>query len=341
MTVLDVVGVARFRWEAALLATAAIWGATYVLVHDAVADMAPSAFLAYRFTAAALLLAPACLSTSRRPRMSTVVAGALLGCVLFCAYGLQTVGLQYTGASQAAFVTGLMVVFTPLLGTVLLRQRLRAGPVVAAVSAVPGSALLTLSAVEPNIGDLYVLGCALAFAVHLLLLGHQTARHNPWQLTVVQLATVGLLSLLWSGAAGELAMPHSATAWTALLVTAILASAVAFVIQTAAQRVVSPAGTALILTMEPVFAALTGQLTGERVEPHRWAGAALVLTSMLACATHQPAPSRPARAGFTRGENLADELAPAADADFVEDPLSHTGPARPAARTRSRHRRQR
>jgi drug/metabolite transporter (DMT)-like permease len=276
-----------------LLGIAAIWGATYALVHDAVIDMAPSAFLAYRFSVAALLLAPACVSAGR-PRMSTVVAGALVGSVLFCGYGLQTVGLQYTGASQAAFVTGLMVVLTPLLGAVALRQRLRRRPVAAAALAVPGLGLLTLGTIAPNVGDLFVLGCAFAFAVHILLLGQHTARHDPYQLTVVQLTTVGLLSLLWSGATDELVMPHSLKAWVALLVTAILASALAYVIQTAAQRVVSPPRTAMILTMEPVFAALTGQISGESVEPHRWAGAGLLLISMLACASSQR-PSRHAQ----------------------------------------------
>jgi drug/metabolite transporter (DMT)-like permease len=280
------------RWEIALVGVAAIWGATYVVVRDAITEIEPSTFLAYRFTAAAVMLAPVCMTSGRQRSLPTVGTGAILGTVLFVAYGLQTVGLQHTGASQAAFITGLMVVLTPLLSTVLLGEPLRSVPTLAAVLAVPGLGLLSLNRMQLHSGDLLVLGCAVALAVHLLLLGHHAPRHDPYLLAVAQLATVGLLSLAWAGAASDLAMPRTADLWIALIITATLASAAAFAVQTIAQRVVPPTRAALILALEPVFAAITGHLTGEHLQSHRWGGAALILVSTLVISG---APSHPSR----------------------------------------------
>ena len=281
-----------------MVAVAVVWGGTYVVVQDAVAEVPPGTFLAYRFSAAALLLAPLCARRIPRrhlpPGTSAVLPGVVLGCVLFAAYALQTVGLQHTGASQAAFITGLMVVITPVIAGVLLRERVQSGTATAVVLAVTGLGLLSMQRMEFRAGDLLVLGCAFALAVHLLLLGQHAPRHDPYVLAVVQLATVGVLSLGWSLAAGRMTLPASPKVWIALGITATIASAAAFAVQTAAQRVVSPTKTALILTMEPVFAAITGHLTGERLTTHRWAGAALMLFSMLLVTITQRAADRPA-----------------------------------------------
>jgi drug/metabolite transporter (DMT)-like permease len=276
-------GLGAFRWELALVAVTAVWGSTFVLVRDAVAQIPPFTFVAYRFLAAAVLLAalrPPRLAAGGRPGL--LAAGALAGLALFAGYGFQTVGLQYTTASNAGFITGLAVVLTPLLGGLVLRQSPGRWPVTGALLAAVGLALLSLQTLEVRRGDALVLGCAVAFAAHILLLGRFAPRFSSYPLAVVQLGTAGLLALGWAAVAGDLVVPGSAEIWVALAITSVAASAGAFLIQTRAQREVSPTRTAVILTMEPVFAGLFGfLLAGDRLSGRGWFGAGLIVGGML------------------------------------------------------------
>jgi drug/metabolite transporter (DMT)-like permease len=270
-----------------MVAVTAVWGSTFVLVRDAVTRVPPFTFIAYRFLAAALLLAairPRLALGGRGdvPGLGPLGAGAVIGVALLCGYGFQTVGLQYTTASNAGFITGLSVVLTPLLGAVLLRQAPGRWPVTGACVAAIGLAFLSLQRLEVRQGDALVLGCAVAFAVHILLLGRYAPRLDTYRLAVVQLATAGLGALAWAGVAGDLVVPASGDVWLALAITSVAASAGAFLIQTRAQREVSPTRTAVIFTMEPVFAGLFGfLLAGERLSARGWLGAGLILVGML------------------------------------------------------------
>ena len=294
-------GVGAYRWELAMVAVTAVWGSTFVLVRDAVAQIPPFTFIAYRFQAAALLLtairprlALGWSGADSRPggdggpgtagggRLGPLAAGAVIGAVLVAGYGFQTVGLQYTTASNAGFITGLSVVLTPLLGALLLRQAPGRWPVTGACVAAVGLALLSLQRLEVRQGDALVFACAVAFATHILLLGRYAPRLSTYRLAVVQLATAGLLALIWAALAGDLAVPASAEVWVALAITSVAASAGAFLIQTRAQREVSPTRTAVIFAMEPVFAGLFGfLLAGERLSGRGWLGAGLILAGML------------------------------------------------------------
>jgi drug/metabolite transporter (DMT)-like permease len=294
-------GVGAYRWELAMVAVTAVWGATFVLVRDAVAQVPPFAFVAYRFLAAALLLAAirprlALGGPGRERGLGPLGAGVAIGVALFCGYGFQTVGLQYTTASNAGFITGLSVVLTPLLGAVLLRQAPGRWPVTGACLAAVGLALLSLQRLEVRRGDALVLGCAFAFAAHILLLGRYAPRLDTYRLAVVQLATAGLLALAWAAVAGDLVVPATADVWVALAITSVAASAGAFLIQTRAQREVSPTRTAVIFTMEPVFAGLFGfLLAGERLSGRGWLGAGLILAGMLIAELGGRLPATPGR----------------------------------------------
>jgi drug/metabolite transporter (DMT)-like permease len=302
-------GLGAYRWELALVAVTAVWGSTFVLVRDAVAQVPPFTFIAYRFLAAALLLVAVRprLLVAVRPRLAVgrqpglLAAGALAGLALFAGYGFQTVGLQYTTASNAGFITGLAVVLTPLFAGLLLRQSPGRWPVVGALLAAVGLALLSLQRLEVRQGDALVLGCAVAFAAHILLLGRFAPRFSSYRLAVVQLGTTGLLALVWAAVAGDLGVPGSAEVWVALAITSVAASAGAFLIQTRAQREVSPTRTAVILAMEPVFAGLFGfLLAGDRLSGRGWLGAGLIVAGMLVAELggRQPAgPGRPQPAG--------------------------------------------
>jgi drug/metabolite transporter (DMT)-like permease len=289
-------GVGAYRWELAMVAVTAVWGSTFVLVRDAVAQIPPFAFIAYRFLAAALLLAAV------RPRLAAggqpglLAAGAAAGLALFAGYGFQTVGLQYTTASNAGFITGLSVVLTPLLAALLLRQPPGRWPVAGALVAAAGLACLSLQRLEVHRGDALVFGCAVAFATHILLLGRFAPRFASYRLAIVQLATAGLAGLAWAGVAGDLAAPGSVEVWVALAITSVVASAAAFLIQTRAQREVSPTRTAVIFTMEPVFAGLFGfLLAGERLSGRGWLGAGLILAGMLMAELGGRLPAAPGR----------------------------------------------
>ena len=307
-------GVGAYRWELAMVAVTAVWGSTFVLVRDAVAQVPPFTFIAYRFLAAALLLtavrprlALGWSGADSRPggggpgldgrgRLGPLAAGVVIGVALVAGYGFQTVGLQYTTASNAGFITGLSVVLTPLLGALLLRQAPGRWPVTGACVAAVGLALLSLQRLEVRRGDALVFACAVAFATHILLLGRYAPRLSTYRLAVVQLATAGLLALVWAGLAGDLAVPASAQVWVALAITSVAASAGAFLIQTRAQREVSPTRTAVIFTMEPVFAGLFGfLLAGDRLAGRGWLGAGLILAGMLTAELGGRLPAAPGR----------------------------------------------
>jgi drug/metabolite transporter (DMT)-like permease len=296
-------GLGAYRWELALVAVTAVWGSTFVLVRDAVAQIPPFTFVAYRFLAAALLLA------AIRPRLAAggqpglLAAGALAGLALFAGYGFQTVGLQYTTASNAGFITGLAVVLTPLFAGLLLRQSPGRWPVLGALLAAVGLALLSLQSLEVRQGDALVFGCAVAFAAHILLLGRYAPRFSSYRLAVVQLGTTGLLALVWAAVAGDLMVPGSAEIWVALVITSVAASAGAFLIQTRAQREVSPTRTAVILAMEPVFAGLFGfLLAGDRLSGRGWLGAGLIVAGMLVAELGGRQPVGPGRPRTNGGQ---------------------------------------
>ena len=270
--------------QAALVGIAAVWGLTFVMVQDAIAVLPTMAFLAYRFGSAAVLVAVIFRDRLRGLGAGGWRAGALMGLFLTAGYVFQTLGLEHTSASNAGFITGLMVVFTPVLGAVFLRQHL---PAVAwAAAAVSAAGLYLLSGAGGGLelrGDGLVLLCAVAFAAHILVTDRAVGGRDVGALLVVQLSVVGLICLVVAAGAGQLEVPRGLTVWSALLVTSLVASALGFFVQTYAQRNAPPARTALILASEPTFAGLFGfLLAGERLGAVSWLGAVLILAAILA-----------------------------------------------------------
>lgn len=270
--------------ELALVGVCAIWGATFVMVQDAVAELPVLSFLAWRFLAAAAIVA---LLFGRRLGAlgrAGLRAGLLMGALLTAGYILQTFALQHTSASNVGFLTGLFTPLTPLLAALVLRRPAGRVALGAALAASAGVALLSGVGGELHaLGDGLAVGCALAFALHILATDRGVAGHDPAALLAVQLATCGGVCLLAAAATGELRAPSTSTVWTALAVTAVLASALAFFVQSAAQRYASPARTALILATEPAFAGLFGWLVaGDRLTLAGWCGAALILAAIVA-----------------------------------------------------------
>ena len=276
-----------------LLAVTVVWGSTFVVVQAAVAHFGVMSFLTWRFVAAGGLLAVLRPRALVRLGARGWAQGAVLGAALAGGYVLQTFGLRYTSAAESGFLTGLQVVATPLLAWALLRQRPAPRAVVATMVAAAGLGVMSLRSLSFGTGEALTLASAVLFAVQIVGLSRWATRRDAYGLATVQLLTVALGCSVSSLGQG-LEVPRSAGVWGAVLLTAVAATAVAFVVQTWAQSQLSSTRTALVLTMEPVFAAITAWTAGQRVGLAVLAGGGLVVAAMLLV---DALPARPARVG--------------------------------------------
>jgi len=271
----------RHAAEAALVGIAAVWGLTFVMVQDAVSRLPVLAFLGYRFTAAALIVGVLFRQELRGLSPAGRRVGLGMGLFLTGGYLSQTYALEHTSASNAGFITGLFVVLTPVFAALFLREHVASLAWAAAV--VSGLGLYLLSGTNGwHSGDALALLCAACFAAHILVTAHGVRNHNLGALLAIQLGACGLVSLIAGAAAGQLEAPSGGQVWSALLVTALIASALGFFVQSFAQQETSPARTALILASEPAFAGLFGYLHGDRLTAINWFGAGLILVAIAA-----------------------------------------------------------
>jgi drug/metabolite transporter (DMT)-like permease len=281
------------RADLMLLFAAVIWGSGFVAQRLGMEHIGPYAFTGIRFAIGTLVLLPVIAwrnkgKNQRRNRdelnaARTLRTGALLGSVLFGGAALQQIGLVYTMPGKAGFITGLYVVFTPLLG-LLLRQRSPRTIWAAVALAAAGLYLLSMtSSLMLQIGDAYVLGGAVVWALQVVLVGHYAPRFDPIRLAAAQFATTALL-----GVAAALLFERDTT-WTgvvnaggAFLYSGVLSVGVAFTLQVVAQRHSPPAHAAILMSLEAVFAAIFGVLLMNEVfTPRQLLGCALMLAAML------------------------------------------------------------
>ncbi|MBM3188220.1 MAG: DMT family transporter [Chloroflexi bacterium] len=269
--------------DALLLLVTVIWGGTFVTVKDATASFPVFSFLLMRFGLAtgALFL----IAARRLPSLGWrgVGAGMLIGFLLFGGYAFQTMGLRYTSASKAGFITGLSVVMVPILSALVLRRAPGFESVLGVCLATVGLGLLALTnSLGFARGDLLVLLCALGFALHIVSVSAFAPHSDPLALTFVQVATVTVASaavVLLSPS--EAARPTTQT-WFAAAFTGVLATAVAFSLQTTMQRFTTPTHTALIFAGEPVFAAVFGVLLAhDPVTARGVAGGVLIIAGTV------------------------------------------------------------
>jgi drug/metabolite transporter (DMT)-like permease len=270
------------------------FGTTFVVVQDAVDQVDPMPFLAVRFLIGSTVLA--LIGRTRPASRHEVEHGVAAGSALLVGYAFQTVGLQYTSASTSALLTYMLVVFVPAIAFVVLRRRPHPLTLVGIGLAMVGLFLLTNDAGGRagdggsggfGWGEVLTLGCAVAFAVHILILAETADRHDPVRFTCIQVTTVGAISL--GCALGQAAFAGNARAATdfdgpalgAAVFTGIFATAAAFLAMTWAQRSVSPSRAALILLLEPVFAAAIGAATGEPIHAGVAMGGALILAAVV------------------------------------------------------------
>jgi drug/metabolite transporter (DMT)-like permease len=270
----------------ALVGVAVVWGWTFVLVKEAVAGTPPLTFLAARFLLALALLAILAGRRMGRLRRADLIAGGTVGTALFAGYLLQTWGLRFTTASKSGLITGLYVVLVPVLGWLLWRRREPRAVWIGVACATVGLILLALAGGARvgriNLGDVMTLGCAVGFAAHILLVDRFVRSLDYLRLLVVQIGTVAVLSLLGTILLEREAVVLSATLVRSVLITGIAGTALALYIMNRVQASSTASYTAIVLTMEPTFAALFGfVLLGERFTAGQWVGAALILLGLL------------------------------------------------------------
>ncbi|HET9027313.1 MAG TPA: DMT family transporter [Trueperaceae bacterium] len=273
-----------------LVLVTVIWGTTFVVVKEALDTIPVALLLAVRFTLAALLLAWA--KWDRR----ALVPALVLGLLSFAGFATQTAGLAITSASNAAFITGLSVILTPLVARVWLKRALSARVLLAASVALAGLGLMTLrnGFAAVNAGDLLVLVTALTYAMYIVYLGEVAGKVRGTSLAMMQHLPMAALAWLWAAPeVGKLASVPIGT-YLAILYLAVVATALVAVIQTYAQRVVPAHLAALIFVLEPVFAAgFAMLLIGERLGTLGWLGASLILVAMVLAEGRLPATQRP------------------------------------------------
>jgi drug/metabolite transporter (DMT)-like permease len=264
----------------ALLAVSASWGAAFVIMKPAIERQSVNSFLATRFVMAVVVMALLRPSVLHKINKEMLLKGSLAGLFLGTGYIFQTLGLARTGAAITGFVTGLYVVLTPLIAALFLKDRITRFTWFCVLLATVGLALLSLRGWSVGIGEALVFVSAIAFAAHIVTLSKWSFGLDAYALTIVQLSICALLTGAISLGQGYESPPDSGV-WGVVIFTAVIATAVAFIVQTWSQAHLNSTKVAVILTMEVVFAALFAVAFGrESLTLQVSIGGALVLLAM-------------------------------------------------------------
>ena len=212
---------------------------------------------------------------------SNCCAGLCLGIILGLGYIAQTYGLLYASAAVSGFITGMFVVLTPVMAWILLRHKTDRNTWLLVALATIGVAVLSLNGWSVGIGELLTLGCAILFAIHIVGLGEWSPQYDPYTFAFLQIATVAVISII-AAMPGGITLPPSIQVWQTIGITAVFATALAFIVQTWAQSLVSPTRAAIVMTMEPVFAGIFAVVIGgNQLTWRTLLGGACIVAAML------------------------------------------------------------
>jgi drug/metabolite transporter (DMT)-like permease len=265
-----------------LVGVTAIWGVTFVQVQDAIALYPLFAFLAVRFAISTIVLAPFAWRPLRTLPREGVLAGLGVGVLLAGAYGLQTAGLDRTTVASTGFITGLYVVFTPLIALWLFGTRIPALAWAGAAFAIVGLLLLNGVPGGSTVGNGLVLGNAVLQSFQIAAMERFAPRYDPRALTFLQMTASFVGFAVIAVSLGQVEVPHGWTVWGALLVTGVFAGALGYLIATWVQARTTAARAALVFTLEAPFAAVFGVLLAEEVLGWAgWIGCAVMLAGIL------------------------------------------------------------
>ena len=278
----------------ALVGVTAIWGATFVLVKDALELYPLFAFLAARFAVSTAVLAPFAWAPVRALPRDGIVAGVGIGVLLAAAFGFQTAGLGLTTVASTGFITGLYVVFTPVIALLAFGTPVSRSLWLGVGLAVLGLLLLNGAPGGSATGNLLVLAGAFATALQIAALERVAPRHDVRALTFLQMGTAFVGFAVIALAAGEVELPRGWTVWSAILVTGIFSGALGYLIATWVQARTTAAQAALVFTLEAPFAALFGVLLADEVLGWAgWLGCAVMMAGIIVA---EPVAARTLRA---------------------------------------------
>jgi drug/metabolite transporter (DMT)-like permease len=241
----------------AMLATAAIWGGSFVVMKDSLEKQDVFSFLASRFILASLLMLIYRPTALRGLSKRFVLRGILAGILLGSGYIFQTFGLTNTTVSNTGFITGLYLVFTPLISLIVLRRHVIRIQWLAVLLAFIGLFLISYNGVSIGRGETLVLISAILYGAHFVALGEWSDGGNTYALTLIQIATLGLMASLFTIKDG-FQLPPDSSVWLAVLFTAFFATFLAFLVQTKAQSVMSATAASVLLATETPFAVIFG-----------------------------------------------------------------------------------
>jgi drug/metabolite transporter (DMT)-like permease len=257
------------------------WGAAFVLMKDAINEQPVFDFLATRFTLATLVMIAVRPQVLKAINKKLMLRGSILGAMLGLAYITQTIGLDLTTAAITGFLTGLYVVFTPLLFWLIFRKKIQGKVLIAAVTAFIALLFISFNGFSLDAAQVWLIACAILFAGHIVGLSVWSTAKEIYPLTVIQLAAGSVVC--WLGAVADgYQPPPNASVWGVVVFTAVFATAAAFLVQTWAQSIMDPSRVAIILTTEVIFAAAISVAVGQEVLAYRTViGGALMVVAML------------------------------------------------------------
>ncbi len=271
--------------DASLLFISIIWGSTFIITKQAIENVPVFSFLSLRFAVASVLLLIICFPRIKHITFQTILDGTILGSVLFLTYAFQTVGLKYTQASVTAFITGLYVVIVPVLSLIILKKKPRSYAVIGVLLAFSGLALITLNGrIVLSRGEVLVLVNAVFASFHIVFTDFYSRRNDIFLLTAVQILVVLIYSILSSVLfeKDSFSYTYSNQFVFAIFLTGVLATVVAFLIQTGLQKCTTPTKAAIIFSMEPVSSAFFSYFIGaELLTLRQYTGAMIIIFAVL------------------------------------------------------------
>ena len=257
------------------------WGAAFVLMKDAINEQPVFDFLATRFTLATLVMIAVRPQVLMAINKKLMLRGSILGAMLGLAYITQTIGLDLTTAAITGFLTGLYVVFTPLLFWLIFRKKIQGRVLIAAITAFIALLFISFNGFALDAAQVWLIACAVLFAGHIVGLSVWSTAKEIYPLTVIQLGAGSVVC--WLGAMADgYQPPPNASVWAVVVFTAVFATAAAFLVQTWAQSIMDPSRVAIILTTEVIFAAAISVAVGQEILAIRTViGGALMVVAML------------------------------------------------------------
>lgn len=283
----------QLKGSLALLGATVIWGFAFIAQSVGMDLIGPFTFQMARCLLAVVFLIPCSFLLDlgkcsvkesaqkwNNPRLWK--AGFVCGCALFVASSLQQIGLVYTDAGKAGFITAMYIVLTPVLG-LFLGRKVSKGTAFSVLMAVAGLYLLScLGVSEVNIGDLFLMGCAMAFAVQITCIDHFAAGLDGFRMNCIQALTVAVISIPFVLFTETVDIENLLACWGPLCFAGMLSMGLAYSLQIVGQKSLEPTTASLIMSLESVFAVLGGWwLLGERMEPHEMAGCVLVFAAVV------------------------------------------------------------